>query len=57
MTREEAEKLKTFDHYCTCGGYASNMNGRNSEQPHMEWCPQLPQWMEWKAALQEQGDE
>ena len=53
MTKEEAENLKSFDHTCTCGGYACSMNGRNPEQPHMAWCPQLPQWLEWKEALQE----
>ncbi len=51
MTKEEAQNLKSFDHYCTCGGSTCFNNGRNPDQPHMEWCPQLPQWLEWKAAL------
>lgn len=51
MTYEEAKALKSFKHHCTCGGYAHSVNGRNPEQPHMDWCPQLPQWLEWKAAL------
>lgn len=51
MTLEEALKLRRFEHPCTCGGYACSMNGRNPEQPHMAWCPQLPEWTAWKEAL------
>lgn len=51
MTFDEAQKLKRFDHYCTCGGFAHSMNGRDRDDPHMAWCPQRPQWLEWWAAL------
>lgn len=51
MTRQQAEALKSFKHYCTCGGFAWTMNGRPQEQPHMEWCPQRDEYTEWRAAL------
>lgn len=51
MTYEEAIALKSFKEYCICGGFAHAMNGRNPEQPHMSWCPQLPEWLEYKKAL------
>lgn len=47
MTREEALELTTFDHYCTCGGFAWSMNGRDPADPHMSWCPQREQYNEW----------
>lgn len=42
--------IKSFVNYCNCGGYASSMNGRNPEHPHMSWCAQYHEWEEWKAA-------
>jgi len=48
MTREEAEEVKTFVHYCTCGGYAWQLNGRREEQPHMTWCPQYEEYAAWR---------
>jgi hypothetical protein len=38
---------KTFKNYCTCGGYAWSMNGRDPKQPHMAWCPQFKEYAEW----------
>lgn len=57
MTKEEAENLKSFDHYCTCGGFAHSMNGRPKSDPHMNWCPQKPQYDDWYKALREGEDE
>ena len=51
MTRSEAENLKSFDHFCTCGGYAYTMNGRDPRYAHMEWCPQATQYLEWYCAM------
>lgn len=51
MTKQEAEKLKRFEHYCNCGGYAHTMNGRPENNPHMNWCLQKPQYDEWYLAL------
>jgi hypothetical protein len=51
MTHEEAINLKSFKHHCTCGGYAHSMNGRDPNQPHMSWCPQVDEYKEWKKAL------
>ena len=51
MTKDDAKKLKSFDHYCTCGGFAWRMNGRPEADPHMEWCPQKKQYDEWWAAM------
>lgn len=50
MTHEEAINLRSFKHYCNCGGYAWTMNGRPESQPHMEWCPQFAEYAEWWAA-------
>lgn len=36
--------------YCTCGGYAWSMNGRDPEQPHMEWCPKFDEHATWVKA-------
>ena len=54
MTKEEAINLKSFKNFCTCGGFAFRFNGRNPEQPHMDWCPQNLEWMEWKKALNQE---
>lgn len=51
MTHDEAVNLKTFKHYCTCGGFAWNLNGRPKEQPHLAWCPQLEEYADWYQAL------
>jgi len=51
MTKQEAEKLKAFDNYCTCGGYAHSLNGRPASNPHMNYCPQKKQYDEWWAAM------
>lgn len=53
MTRDEADSLKTFDNFCTCGGYAWTMNGRPERNPHTDWCPQKKQYDEWFAAKSE----
>lgn len=42
-----SEEIKTFENYCNCGGFASSMNGRPVEQPHMTWCPQYREYAEW----------
>jgi hypothetical protein len=52
MTYEEAKSLKTFKYYCTCGGYAANMNGRDKRHPHLDYCPQLEEFERWQAALE-----
>jgi len=56
MTKNDAEKLTTFKHYCTCGGYAHSMNGRNPRRPHKHWCPQRKEYSEWYDALHDEGD-
>ena len=38
---------KSFEHYCTCGGYAWTMNGRKESDPHMSWCPQKEEYDKW----------
>ena len=50
----QALKLKRFDHGCTCGGYAHRMNGRPESNPHMDYCPQKPQYDEWYRAIHEE---
>ncbi len=57
MTYDEAVRLKRFDHYCTCGGFAFSMNGRDPDNPHMDWCPQFPQWKEWHEAIAKRRSE
>lgn len=47
MTFKEANELKSFKNYCTCGGFAWQMNGRPERRPHMEWCPQASEYNEW----------
>lgn len=51
MTHEEAVSLTSFTHYCTCWGHAWQLNGRPQASPHMDWCPQRPQYAEWWRAL------
>lgn len=53
MTYEEAKNLKFFKEYCSCGGFAHSMNGRNPARPHMSWCPQMEEYNEWYDALHE----
>lgn len=50
MTHEEAVALKSFDHYCNCGGFVRGMGGTVAD-PHMTWCPQRPQYLEWFEAM------
>jgi hypothetical protein len=58
VTLEEALALRSFDHYCTCGGFAAGtMNDRDPANPHMRWCPQKPQYDEWYAAIAAQRKE
>ena len=40
------ETKTSFDNICTCGGYAWNINGRNPENPHMQWCKQIEEYLE-----------
>lgn len=54
MTKTEAENLKTFKHYCTCGGFAHQMNGRNPATRHMDWCPQKEEYDEWYKAMHDE---
>lgn len=56
MTYEEAVNLVSYKNYCTCGGFACGLNGRDPRHPHMEWCPQLAEFEEREAAL-ERGSE
>lgn len=51
MTKEQALALKSFDHYCTCGGFAHSMNARDPRRPHMDWCPQKEQYNAWFDAM------
>lgn len=39
--------LTTFQDYCTCGGFAHSMNGRDPRRPHMSWCPQRDEYNKW----------
>jgi hypothetical protein len=52
MTYEDARNLKAFKSHCTCGGYAASMNGRDKQNPHMDWCPQHLEFQQWQAALE-----
>lgn len=58
MTRAEALALKSFDQYCTCGGYAVTRDNpvRDHEHPHTSWCPQREQYEEWWKALHSGGE-
>ena len=44
---EKWKRKKKFDNFCTCGGYAYTINGRNPDQPHMEWCKQFDEYSEY----------
>jgi hypothetical protein len=56
MTHEEAKNLKQFKHYCTCGGFAVSMNGRDERHPHLDYCPQREEFEEWRTAIEAKGD-
>ena len=47
---------KTYDSYCTCGGYAWSMNGRDPKQPHMGWCPQYDEHAKWYKEKEKKSD-
>ena len=54
MTYEEAKNLTSFKHYCSCGGFAGEMNKHareNPNHPHLSWCAQYAEWEEWNTAL------
>lgn len=53
MTKEQAQNLKTFKNYCTCGGYAWSLNGRDKDNPHLYWCPQKGEHAAWYKAINE----
>lgn len=57
MTKAEALALRSFAHYCTCGGYAWSMHCRDVRRPHLEWCPQRAEHAAWVDALGEDFDE
>ena len=57
MTREEALNLKTFSHYCTCGGFAHSMNGRNPADPHMDYCKQKDEYREWYRLVHQESEQ
>ena len=46
MTIDEALSLKSYSHYCTCGGFA-----RKGKHPHQNWCAQFAEYEEWIEAL------
>lgn len=48
VDKAEAQALKSFKHYCNCGGYARYHNGRNA---HMYWCAQFKEFITWWDAL------
>ncbi len=50
MTYEEAINLKSYKHYCTCGGFAHSKNGLESGT-HTEWCPQREEYEEYVKAI------
>lgn len=56
MTKTEAQALRSFKHYCSCGGFAHQMNGRPANQPHMTWCPQYHEYAEWYEALHSEDE-
>ena len=51
MTKEQAKMLTSFKNHCTCGGYAWRMNGRSKADPHMNYCPQREEYLDWYKAL------
>lgn len=44
---EKVKTINSFKNYCTCGGYAWTINGRDRARPHMSWCPQAEEYNEW----------
>lgn len=56
MTYEEAKELIFFKDYCTCGGFALSLNGRDPARPHMSWCDQEDEYNEWYDAINSQGE-
>ncbi len=54
MTKEEAQNLKTFKHYCSCGGTARSNN--DPRRPHLHWCPQKDEYNEWYDALNDENE-
>ncbi len=51
--------MASFECYCTCGGYAHSINGRDPANPHMTWCPQYEEYKAWWEAThkKEESDE
>lgn len=49
------EAGEPFEQYCTCGGYAWRLNGRDPLSPHMDWCPQKPEFDARVAPLKSEG--
>lgn len=56
MTYEEAIALRQYTHSCTCGGNSLRTERGRSRHPHMDWCPQMPQWEERQAAIERGPD-
>ena len=54
MNDEDESNRVTFEHYCTCGGYAHSMNGRDPRRPHLDWCPQREEYNRWYDATHPQ---
>jgi len=46
-----AERITSFKHFCTCGGFAWTMNGRDPASPHLSWCPQRQEYAAWWSSL------
>ena len=49
--------MSSFRNYCMCGGYAWSMNGRDPENPHMDWCPQKEEYIHWMETGKTYDDE
>lgn len=46
-----------FNKPCYCGGYAWNMNGRNPDDPHMNWCPQRKEYLDYITSMKRKENE
>ena len=52
MTNDEALNLRTFNHYCNCGGGSKPLSDKH---PHQQWCAQYTEYEEWIEALDRMG--
>lgn len=48
ITKQMLQEMKLFKTHCSCGGIFFAFTMKNLDNPHLGWCEQRTEYLNWK---------